>query len=138
MLSLGIPSLSVFCWAVSLLIKWMITNKQTVRKLTSRTAPHAQVTFDYLPCPPHKQPPLPLCPGRTTPGSCLVGSIARSAQDLLFYAGRLLLQPAVPDYHFNNQNQSDLSGQRSPFYCGRFRPTACSLSTPIQAVAINI
>jgi len=64
-----------------------------------------------------------------------MGSIIHSAWDFL-PAERRLLEPALPDYHFNNQ--SDLSDQRSPFYCGRFHLTADSCSTHIQAVAINI
>lgn len=131
----GVPSLSLFCWAFCLLIKQMISNKWTVRKLNCRTAPHAQVTFDYPPCFPCKQPP-PHSPPAVATGSCawwdcLVGRITHSARDLL-PEGRLLLEPAMPDYHFNNQNQSDLSGQRSPFYWGRFHLTACSTRPPYK------
>lgn len=42
-----------------------------------------------------------------------MGSIANSQWDLLA-ADRLLLEPAMPDYHFNNWNQCDFSGQGSP------------------------
>lgn len=139
-------SSSLFCRILCMLIK-QITRKKTSCQETKQQDNTLQPSHILLPAtssyatsplltislpslsPCHHYDQL-LCPMR------LMGNIANSVWDLLA-AERILSESAMPDYHFNNQNQSDLSGRDSPCTVEVFLTMVIPNQTPTKAVSIN-